>query len=289
MERAAACLHEVTRIRRLTPAEAYVGHRSYPSARGIGATTATLLEDGYPGPSVVLHPVPARVPSAYGSLREPLALLEMGHQAANLQLVGTIADLSPALLPPVEDSSKRPLTPAHVRFRGPRPSTAGQQLHEAATGTELPVSVLFDRRTSNPTPAAHIDHADLSAEAMELRGVGQLALLALAEQWPVAAVSSLRLARRPRSEGTSLDLIWVADVRTWVSRGMSVNTLYIAVGWLSQWLCMAAASRDLAIRPMKAFDESDLSSLLHLGSDEQPLYVLRVERRVSSPLERILR
>lgn len=288
-ERAAACLHEVVRIRRLTPSEAYAAHRSYPSARGLGATTATLLTGGRTGPSIRLQPTPARVPAAYGSLREPLALLEVGHQAANLQLVGATAGLSPALTTPTAGASENPLTQVHVRFGLPSSSKPGQQLHAEAVGSELPLRVLFDRRTSNPTPSLRLDRGDLDSQATSLQSVGRLALLSLEGHWPEAAVPAVRLVRRRTPAGTSTDLVWVADVRRWVSSGTSVDSLYIAVGWLSQWLCLAAAAQDLAVRPMKAFDEADFSSALRSAPDEQPLYLLRVERRVSSPFERILR
>ncbi|CAL9502051.1 hypothetical protein SUDANB121_03474 [Nocardiopsis dassonvillei] len=124
---AAACA-EAVRVRRVSPADRYPVHRSYPSPRGLFGADLFLLPGEGEGWCLRMDPrtcslqpwggspVPAdpeaalagariavavdhrRYPPGYGRLRPSLALLEGGHLAAALGLALTRAGLAPRTL-----------------------------------------------------------------------------------------------------------------------------------------------------------------------------------------------
>lgn len=269
-----AAVWEVLRIRRTTPNEWYVSHRSYPCVRGLRSTDVEVNMAGIL-PLLQISGAKSNLPSNYGNFRRSLVNHEIGHLFANLQMVGWNEGFS--LIPqPIrwEDSQAN----LHVIVEQYYP-TVVSRLFPHFTGWTI--GALFNNRTSGPTPVEN--------EAIPLRNTGEVfksfsnTIQKIATETFLIDYDLPTVYILPDEEATTL--VWVANVMT--VRDGELDHLELVCGWWAQWLCLFAAVQDLSARPFRAFDEADFASRLRLAHDQQPLYALRITKTRPSPLERI--
>lgn len=172
----AACVLEALRVRRISPAEKYVAHRSFPASRSVIATDTYVrlndrlmrVESAGAGLRGVVDQVQARpgdvasvlryerLPEAYGPLRPALAILEAGHACASVALALARMGLEFAI-----QIGTGPIKPGAVVWTislGARTNLSGFRLSntavrqlDCALESDLPLGDLFNSRSSGWT------------------------------------------------------------------------------------------------------------------------------------------
>lgn len=291
-------LQAAVRYRRVTPSERWPAHRAYPSPRGAFAATARYRV--HEGASDILFGIDvSRVPMAYGDLRPALAWAEAGHLCATIQLLcenqRCASRLSWQPEGPVVEQGFVPLSDRFIR---------------AVVADFLSIEALLDARTSNP-----MQHFGLvpmiSAEKTlaELLDIARCALVELETFWPTfpkimlhGLVLDGRRIRQTSGEEiavttgksvadginflSGIGIQLSTDPRLWTDN--KLRSMHFAVGWISQWICVAAAARNHAARPVRGFDEAAWAAASRLPFGVSPIYQVWMEPRVISPFETLI-
>lgn len=246
--------------------------------------------DGAGGPathlSVTVHP--DRFPEPYGALRGSLALLEAGHLAATLALTASRAGLAPGVDLGSEDGGV-----AHVRLdhRPTAVDAAGVAALDAASApTADRLDAWLDRRTSGWSHENLVTSHPVPAErAAGVTHALQRALAVLADVVPPGGVRLYRQRLVDDSmthrEAERLDVpgeprallgdasfmsatgyTLTADLDLWLDRYGADATvvLHTALGFVTQWACLAGAADRLTVRPARNFDEAQWGGALGL-------------------------
>jgi hypothetical protein len=241
--------------------------------QGLGPITAL---------AVTAHP--DRFPEGYGYLRETLALLEAGHLAATLALVLGRAGIGAATRFGTRGGTSVLLSLSGVGDDRGVPAAAVRGLDSSTAPAEAPLSSWLDRRSSGWSRENLVTSEPPGDEAV--KAVSSALVDALAAVRDVLPHDdSLRLyehsligdslgRREVRQLGgeyptraligdvsfvSSVGYSLVADLDAWLDAyGSDASTvLHTVAGWVTQWGCLASASRDTTARPMRNFVEAE--------------------------------
>lgn len=266
-------------------------------ARGTGDRRAADVA------GLVALATPGRYPSPYGDLRPTLTLLEAGHLLATVLAVAHHVDVQPTtVLGGWDGVAGRMTLGACVEEGLELPVASATRLVDTATaGTDVrSVGDWFARRTSGPSGANLITSGEPTADVIaRLDEVVALGLELAAASCPPGALTVHRTILRgrgmtdrtvaqvhPVGPGTTsalaarapwssaLGYTWSIDPLVWEREHAAVGNgaVQVLLGWLCQWVCLAAAALGVAARPMRNIDEALWASDLQLESRAMPAY-----------------
>lgn len=255
------------------------------------------------GPGLVALARPERYPDPYGELRTTLTELEAGHLLATALAVAGHLDLEPVTVlggpgDRVGRMSLRPGVPDGLEL----PVRAAGDLVAAATAgtSERTLAEWFAGRTSGPSDANLITSVEPTADVVaRLDAVVSLGLAAVRSLCPPGAlvVHRTTLHGRGMSDRTlalmgpdgagrsaplasrapwssALGYTWSIDPHAWEQEHGAVGdgAVQALLGWLCQWVCLAAADLGVAARPMRNIDEALWAHDLQLDDRAMPAY-----------------
>ena len=304
----------------------YNAHHAYPSPRAKQAHRAELvLDDGVhpvdetrasfgavsgaagaagPGPALLLHAAPERIPAGYGPMRQALALLELGHVVqAVLDAAGSRGcplawTASPDAASVRIDLNCRPTR--SVRSAADRMAAAGTGSARVRRCSGLdPRGLTADPR---PLPAATWQRLvaagprsdDRLTHRLAVRGVQgieegiwQLPPAGGPELVRAGSVARQLAAAFRGPPGTAdiagMNTVWTvsADVAAQVRRRPEAYAhLLVRAGMAAQIVCGAAAACGLFARPVRGVEEPDVEAALGLPPGVDLLYVLLIGRPI---------
>lgn len=254
-------------------------------------------------PGLLLRVRPNRYPAPYGELRPALTRLEAGHLAATVAVVAEHLGLELATVLGGRSGRAAHLTPDEPQGEGltlPERSVAAL-VRASLSGAEVDsLGAWFARRTSGPSGANLVTSQEPGPGAAErLDAVVCHALRAVASLCPPGALTVHRTTLRGRgmtdrsvaeltSDGpratrvldaraswsSALGYTWSIDPLRWQQEHgeLSTEAVHVLLGWLCQWVCLAAAAHGLAARPMRNIDEALWAQDLQLGGRAMPGY-----------------
>lgn len=262
---------------------------------------ATLPKSSPGGAALTARVRPGRYPEPYGTLRPSLARLEAGHLLATAGVtahhlgvpvdthLGGSGDLAGRVRPPghrhpttVPADRLAPLVrmaceaaPEHLDEWFAR-RTSGPSTANLVTALEVPrdVRVRLDAHVVAGLAAVHdlcppgalvVHRTTLRGRGMHDRRVATLTPAGAQESTPLTAAA-------PWS--SALGYTWSIDPRAWESADGSVTSgaIHVLLGWLCQWVCLAAAGLGVAARPARNIDEGSWAHDLRLPPESVPAY-----------------
>lgn len=268
-----------------------------------GAGPGRAPARGESAPGLTALGTPGRYPAPYGDLRPTLTRLEAGHLLATVLAVAHHLDVQPTtVLGGPDEVAGRVSVGASGEEGLLLPVASAARLVESAhAGSDVrSLQDWFARRTSGPSGANLITSVEPPAAAMaRLDEVAALGLGLVAPCCPPGALTVHRTVLRgrgmtdrtvaqvhPDGAGTPLQFAaqapwssalgytWSIDPLAWEREHAAVasGAVQVLLGWLCQWVCLAAAALGVAARPMRNIDEALWASDLDLDSRAMPAY-----------------